>query len=218
MFESYLNGVFANPGKDCEKKNLKEVTTKIGSGATPLGGEKSYKTNGISLIRSLNVHDYNFKLKDLAFIDDKQADLLSNVSVESGDVLLNITGASIARCCIVPDNILPARVNQHVSIIRLMKNIVLPEYLHYFLISKVIKDKLLITGEKNGATRQALTKALIENFKVYYPSLKEQKTIVAKLDSLSSETKQLEEIYRQKIASLDELKQSILNKAFNGEL
>lgn len=218
LFESYLNRIFTNPENDWEEKKLGDITTKIGSGATPLGGEKSYKANGISLIRSLNVHDYSFKLKDLAFIDDKQSDLLSNVIVESGDVLLNITGASIARCCIIPDNVLPARVNQHVSIIRLMKNIILPEYLHYFLISKVIKDKLLLTGEKNGATRQALTKALIENFKVYYPSLKEQKSIVKKLDELSLEIKQLEKIYKDKINNLKELKKSILNKAFIGEL
>jgi len=94
---------------------LKEITKKIGSGATPTGGKNSYKKEGISLIRSLNVYDFFFDYDDLAFIDDKQAAGLANVTVEQDDILLNITGASVARCCMVPDNVLPARVNQHVS-------------------------------------------------------------------------------------------------------
>jgi type I restriction enzyme S subunit len=149
-----------------KEKKLVEITTKIGSGATPLGGEKAYKSDGISLIRSLNVHDMGFRKKDLAFLDDNQANKLSNVIVESGDVLLNITGASVARCCIVPDEVLPARVNQHVSIIRLVKDEMLPDFLHYVLISYEYKDKLLKTGEKGGSTRQAITKAQIEDFSI----------------------------------------------------
>jgi type I restriction enzyme S subunit len=86
---------------------LDELTTKIGSGATPKGGKKSYKPEGISLIRSLNVHDGEFRAKDLAFIDEGQAEQLSNVVIQEGDVLLNITGASIARCCDAPTRYLP---------------------------------------------------------------------------------------------------------------
>ncbi len=218
LFESYLLSVFANPGDGWVTKKLEEITTKIGSGATPLGGEKSYKQQGISLIRSLNVHDMGFRKKDLAFLDKSQADKLSNVVVESGDVLLNITGASIARCCIVPDDVLPARVNQHVSILRLKKSEMIPEYLHFTLVSKEHKVQLLNTGEKAGATRQALTKAILEEYYIGYPEIPEQKRIVAKLDALSAETKKLEAIYRQKIADLDELKKSVLKKAFAGQL
>jgi len=218
LFESVLHGVFANRGVGWEERKLGEITTKIGSGATPLGGEKSYKTEGISLIRSLNVHDMRFRYKDLAFIDKNQADKLSNVVVEVGDVLLNITGASVARCSVVPENVLPARVNQHVSIIRLMEDEMVPEFLHYGLISKEYKDQLLKTGEKGGSTRQAITKAEIENFSVRYPPLPEQRAIVAKLDALSAETKKLEAIYQQKLANLEELKQSVLRKAFRGEI
>ncbi|MGH2543467.1 MAG: restriction endonuclease subunit S, partial [Ardenticatenaceae bacterium] len=78
---------------------LHKVTTKIGSGATPRGGENVYKAQGISLIRSQNVYDYEFKTDGLAFIDDKQADKLSNVEILAQDILLNITGDSIGRCC-----------------------------------------------------------------------------------------------------------------------
>jgi len=101
LFESYLQNVFANGGEDWEKQRLKEVTIKIGSGATPRGGKKAYKEIGISLIRSLNVYDSGFRRGKLAFIDDNQAAGLANVVIEENDVLLNITGASVARCCIV---------------------------------------------------------------------------------------------------------------------
>jgi len=163
-------------------QNLSEVSVKIGSGSTPRGGRKAYKSEGISLIRSLNVYDDGFKIKGLAFIDDGQGSKLSNVVVEENDVLLNITGASIARCCIVPSDLLPARVNQHVSIIRLKRNL-LPTFLRVSLISPHMKKFLLNRGS-GGATRQALTKVMLENLYIPLPPLNEQKRIVAKLDAL----------------------------------
>ena len=162
---------------------LGDVTTKIGSGATPLGGEKAYKETGICLIRSLNVHDWGFKENKLARIDEDQAERLSNVVVEPNDVLLNITGASVARCCLVPPEFLPARVNQHVSIIRPVKEKLLPAFLYYLLISKTYKDRLLHTGEEGGSTRQAITKAQLQQFVIEFPeSLAEQQRIVGILD------------------------------------
>jgi type I restriction enzyme, S subunit len=219
IFNSYLNNVFSKPLTSWKKNYIKEVTIKIGSGATPTGGNKNYKTSGISLIRSLNVYDEGFTNKDLAFIDEDQAGKLANVTVEPDDVLINITGASIARCCIVPEEILPARVNQHVSIIRLKKELIYPRFLHYLLTAKTIKDKLLKIGENNGATRHALTKNLIEKFEIYYPeTIIDQQRIVSKLDQLSAQTKKLEAIYQQKLADLEELKKSVLKKAYNGEI
>ncbi|MCB9087634.1 MAG: restriction endonuclease subunit S [Calditrichae bacterium] len=219
LFDAYLNKVFANPGDGWEEKKIGEITTKIGSGATPRGGNKSYKTEGVALIRSLNVYDREFRKEKLAFINDEQAQKLSNVTLIEDDVLLNITGASIARCCIVLSEYLPARVNQHVSIIRIVSKTILPKFLNYLLTSKVYKDKLLQTGEKGGATRQALTKSQIENFSILYPpSISEQQKIVSKLEDLSLESQKLEAIYQQKLANLEELKKSILQKAFNGQL
>ena len=81
---------------------LKSLATKLGSGATPKGGNASYKTEGISLIRSMHVYNGYFDYEDLAYIDDEQAKKLDNVTVCEGDVLLNITGASVARSCVVP--------------------------------------------------------------------------------------------------------------------
>lgn len=218
LFESYLQSVFENKGEGWEEKTLGEITTKIGSGATPRGGNSSYKLEGISLIRSMNVHDFTFRDKNLAFIDEAQANALSNVTLQEDDVLLNITGASIARCCLVPKEYLPARVNQHVSIIRAKKEIINPLFLSFLLTSKFYKDKILKTGEQ-GATRQAITKAQLENFIIIFPkTLKEQMEILNNSNTLSEQTKALEKIYQQKINDLDELKKSILQKAFNGEL
>jgi len=218
LFESYLQGVFENKGDGWEEKTLIEITSKIGSGATPRGGNESYKTEGISLVRSMNVHDFEFRERNLALIDEQQAKELNNVTLQENDVLLNITGASVARCCVIPKEYLPARVNQHVSIIRAKKEIIDPIFLNLLLTSKFYKDQLLFTGEQ-GATRQAITKAQLEVFKIAFPkSIKEQKSLMNKLEALSSETKKLEAIYQQKINDLEELKKSVLQKAFSGEL
>ncbi|MBR1290133.1 restriction endonuclease subunit S [Bradyrhizobium ottawaense] len=217
LFESYLNSVFESAA-DWSQSPIGKLATKIGSGATPTGGEKSYKKQGVPLIRSLNVHDRRFKIDDLAFLDDTQAKKLDGVTVQSGDVLLNITGASVARCCLAPDQFLPARVNQHVSIIRPIQSAILPPFLEFGLTAKVNKDRLLGVGESGGATRQAITKAQIQAFVFSYPSLATQQTIIEKLDSLGAGTGKLESGYADKIKALAGLKQSILQKAFSGEL
>jgi type I restriction enzyme S subunit len=217
LFESYLNAVFENKGEGWEERRLKEITSKIGSGATPKGGQESYKSEGISLVRSMNVHDWEFRDKNLAFIDEKQAKELNGVTLQEGDVLLNITGASVARSCLFPKEFLPARVNQHVSIIRCKKDIVDSKFLNLLLTSKIYKDQLLFTGEQ-GATRQAITKAQIEAFHVSIPLLSEQQSIVHKLDALRAETQRLEVVYKKKIQDLEELRKSVLEKAFRGEL
>jgi len=219
LFESHLQSIFTQRGEGWVKNKLVALTTKIGSGATPRGGEESYKSEGISLIRSLNVHDYSFRYRKLAFIDDAQAKELSNVEVQPRDVLLNITGASVARCCIAPEDVLPARVNQHVSIIRPIADKLDADFLHYLLISKTYKDHLLQTGSEGGSTRQAITKAQIQEFIIEYPAtVAEQKAIVAKLDTMLTETQRLASLYQRKLAALAELKKSLLHQAFSGAL
>ena len=171
------------------------------------------------MIRSLNVHDRDFRYKKLAFIDDEQAKKLSNVVIQSYDVLLNITGASVARCCIVPLEVLPARVNQHVSILRVDPNIIKPDFLCYELTSEPFKKRLLKTGEEGGATRQAITKAQLHELSIVFPEdLSEQERIVSMLDNAENKVKQLQSNYQSKLTDLDELRQSLLQKAFAGEL
>lgn len=162
---------------------LGKITTKIGSGATPRGGKEAYKDSGISLIRSQNVLDFRFSIDGLAFIDDTQAKALNNVTIESRDILLNITGDSVARVCQVPDIWIPARVNQHVAILRANKDVLSPEFLLYSLLSKKNKDTLL-TLASAGATRNALTKTMIEDFEISIPNIKEQRSIASILSVL----------------------------------
>lgn len=218
LFDSYLEQVFSQGGDNWLTINLKAITSKIGSGATPTGGKASYKKSGVSLIRSMNVHDRRFKDKDLAFIDDAQAEKLSNVEINQNDVLLNITGASVARCCIAPESYLPARVNQHVSIIRVHHNTIKPKLLCYLLTSMYYKNILLGIGEA-GSTRQAITKTQIENFEVSFPEcFGQQDLLIKKFNELEDSILLIKSIYRQKLNSLEELKKSILQKAFTGEL
>lgn len=163
--------------------NLKEVTTKIGSGSTPRGGDSAYKAQGISLIRSQNVLDFTFSKNGLAFIDEEQAHELRNVTLEQNDVLVNITGDSVARVCQVPNDVLPARVNQHVAILRADTNHLSPSFLKYSLLAPVAKANLLSLSS-SGATRKALTKVMLEDFEIHAPSLKEQQAIAEILSAL----------------------------------
>jgi type I restriction enzyme, S subunit len=160
---------------------LEKLCSKIGSGSTPRGGNKSYKTNGIALVRSMNVHNGRFKLDNLAFIDEAQAAKLNNVVLEANDILLNITGASVARSCTLDNSALPARVNQHVCILRPEPKKLNYQYLMRFLTSEQTQKELLhIAGA--GATREAITKAQIQNFPVPLPPLDEQKRLAEILD------------------------------------
>ena len=164
--------------KECK---LGDITNKIGSGATPNGGENSYKTSGITLIRSQNVNDHSFESNGLAFIDEHQANLLKNVIIQKEDILINITGESVTRCCIAPKEYLPARVNQHVSIIRPRREIADYKYIYYYLHS--IKPELNSMAEI-GCTRRALTKEMLEQITIPLPPLPEQRAIAGVLSSL----------------------------------
>jgi type I restriction enzyme S subunit len=187
-----------------QNKRLKDMTTKIGSGATPRGGQSSYKSNGTPLIRSLNVYDLHFDRNGLAFIDDNQAKQLSNVEVREGDVLLNITGASVCRCTSVPNDLVPARVNQHVSIIRPDGRNLDGKYLKYILVSFPYKKQLLGLAT-TGATREALTKTDIENFEIKLPSIEAQSRIASVLSTYDD----LIEVNEKRIKALEEMAQRL---------
>ena len=162
---------------------LGDVCEKIGSGATPRGGRGVYLSDGISLIRSQNIYNDHFQQEGLAYISDEHADELANVTVQAGDVLLNITGDSVARCCHVPANVLPARVNQHVAIIRPNPSKLNPRYLMYYLVNPSMQQYML-TLAGAGATRNALTKGMIEDFNVPSPPLSVQNAIARILGTL----------------------------------
>jgi len=169
---------------------LQDITKKIGSGSTPRGGESSYVESGINLIRSQNIYDNEFYETGLVFIDDDQAKKLNGVTVENNDILFNITGASVARCCIVNPAYLPARVNQHVAIIRANER-ALPKYIQQILVSTKYKSELLALAE-NSSTREAITKTQLEDFKIPLLSIDEQHNIVAKIESIESDLSRIE--------------------------
>ena len=184
---------------------LAQICSKIGSGATPKGGKESYLGGNTSLIRSQNVIDFGFLYNGLALINDEQAHGLDNVTVMTGDVLLNITGDSVARCCKVPSNILPARVNQHVAIIRGDNNIVISDYILYYL---QYKKPYLLSLSQGGATRNALTKKMIEDIKIPLPSISEQRHIIDLLSSIDNKI----ELNRRINDNLEQQTQAWLNE------
>ena len=213
LAQSIFYTMFGDPitnEKGWEVKKLKNITSKIGSGATPKGGNESYKGEGISLIRSLNIHNNLFVYKDLAHIDEEQADALRNVVVEDGDVLLNITGASVARCCVVPNDVLPARVNQHVAIIRpkeLGNNI----FICYQFTSNAYQQELLSIGKSNGATREALTKGQLEELDIIVPPLTLQQEFADKIEAIEEQ----KELIKQSITETEELFNARMDYYFN---
>ncbi len=190
-------------------KKLKNITTKIGSGATPRGGKESYGETGMPLIRSLNIYDLKFDYNKLALINESQATKLNNATVEKDDVLLNITGASVCRCTSVPDQLVPARVNQHVLIIRADKKELSGKFLKYLLVSSLYKRELLGLA-RTGATREALTKSDIENFQLKLPDLPTQTRISSVLSAYDDLIKNNEE----RIKILEEMAQLLYTEWF----
>lgn len=186
---------------------LGEVSSKIGSGATPTGGENVYESEGISFIRSQNVYDFNFSSDGLAYIDEKQAYNLRNVEVLQDDILINITGESVTRCCIVPKQFLPGRVNQHVAIIRPIKEKADFKFIFYSLQS--IKPELHSLAEI-GCTRRALTKVMLENIDILLPPLPEQHSIASILSSLDDK---IDLLHRQN-KTLEALAQTLFRQWF----
>lgn len=216
LAESVFYDMFGDPvtnSKRWEKNTLKNLTTKIGSGATPKGGNENYKNEGISLIRSLNIYKAKFKYKDLAFIDELQAKSLEGVTIEPNDVLLNITGASVARCCVVPNNILPARVNQHVSILRTKEEELNYIFLCYLLISNEFQNKLLKDSKNNGATREALTKSDLENLPIITPPIDLQHQFASIIEKIEAQKAKVNAALKES----EDLFQRLMQDMFNPE-
>lgn len=159
--------------------SLVEIAIKIGSGATPKGGADAYLPSRarFAFVRSQNVFDRRFDYDGLAFISDEQADGLRGVILQPDDILLNITGDGITfgRACMVPKDVLPACVNQHVSIIRLDPQRADAGYVLAFLTHPDVKS--YIESFNAGGSRRAVTKGHIESFRLPLPPLPEQRAI-----------------------------------------
>ena len=125
--------------KGWEFVRLGEITNRIGSGSTPRGGKNAYTESGIPFLRSQNIWNHDLELRDVAYIPAETHQKMSNTVVYPNDVLLNITGASLGRCAIYPDQLGEANVSQHVTIIR-PTNPEITKYLHLCILSPYIQS------------------------------------------------------------------------------
>lgn len=192
-----------------EQVPLGELCMKIGSGVTPRGGASVYVEHGTALIRSQNVFNSWFTKFGLAYISDHIAEKMKGVTVEENDVLLNITGDSVARSCRVPTHVLPARVNQHVAIIRTKKDRLDPNYLAHYLVTPRMQATML-SWSGSGGTRKALTKGMIERFEVALPPMEIQKKIATTLSAYND----LIENNRRRITLLEEASRQLYREWF----
>lgn len=183
---------------------------KIGSGATPRGGKSTYLERGeFALIRSQNVYNDGFRPDGLAFISPDQAAALNGASVEADDVLVNITGDSVARVCQVPSSVIPARVNQHVAIVRPDSDEFDPRFIRYLLTAPEQQERLLSLASV-GATRPALTKGMLEQLKIPKPPMRVQREVVEPLWAIDQRIDAL----RQANATLESIAQALFKSWF----
>ncbi|WP_416371384.1 restriction endonuclease subunit S [Vibrio crassostreae] len=169
-------------------ERLGNICEKMGSGSTPRGGQSAYVAEGIPFLRSQNVWNGELKLNDIAYIPKETHDKMENTKVYPGDVLLNITGASLGRSTIFPVEIPEANVSQHVTIIRLIEPS-MKEFVHLGIVSPLIQS--LVWGRQVGMAIEGLSKKVLEQFEFPVPPLEEQKRICVKVNELMGICEQL---------------------------
>lgn len=216
LFESYLQGVFEKKGDDWEEKRLEEICFLITKGSSPKWQGINYVDEfGVLFVTSENVGENTLLLEKRKYVEEKFNISDKKSILKNGDVLTNIVGASIGRTAIFDlDEI--ANINQAVCLIRCNKELLLNEYLMYLLNSPFTKQHLH-DNEVNNA-RANLSLGFFRSLSIPLPDLIEQKDVVNKIKVFQFETQKLESIYQNKINDLEELKKSVLQKAFSGEL
>jgi type I restriction enzyme, S subunit len=198
-----------------EVKRLKYFVSKVGSGVTPKGGASVYQLDGIPLLRSQNIHFDGLRLDDVAYISQETHDEMSNSKVLKGDVLLNITGASIGRCYFVENSLGEANVNQHVCIIR-PKPEVNTKYLFYLMYSYVGQKQIEI--EQTGSGREGLNFECLKNFILLVPPYHEQIIII---DKIEIKIKQLNTIIQKLIKQIElyqEYRKTLISEVVTGKI
>lgn len=163
-------------------KKLGELADHISSGSTPLGGSNVYKTTGILFIRSQNVLMRSFDISDAVYITEETHLKMKRTWVNENDVLLNITGASIGRVGVYKYKQI-ANVNQHVCIIRCIKDLINPDYLMYLLASHTYQNQII--GRSSGGTRESFTFTQIKQFDIILPPLELQDVFMKQISNLN---------------------------------
>ena len=222
LFESYGEDIFANPGEGWEEKKLGDKTLlKIIDGDRGKNYPKRadfYEEGYCLFLNTGNVRPDGFIFESTAFINEKKDKALGNGKLNRNDVVMTTRG-TIGNVAVFSDDVdyHNIRINSGMLIFRPNLKFITSEYLFEIFRSGITKAQ--IDKHVSGAAQPQLPIKTLVNFTIPVPkSLSEQRSIVAKLDALSSETKKLEAIYQKKLADLDEMKKSILQKAFSGEL
>lgn len=193
----------------CQLDNL---TIRIGSGITPTGGERVYSLSGRPFIRSQNVGWGHLILDDLAHITDEIHYTFPSSEIEEGDVLLNITGASIGRTTLADIRIKGGNVNQHVCEIRTDQNKLNPKYLTYFLLSN--NGQRQIDSYQAGGNRQGLNYNQIGSFYIAVPPRPEQTAIATVLSDMDDEIAALE----HRLGKGQQIKQGMMQQLLTGKV
>jgi type I restriction enzyme S subunit len=197
---------------DWHELNISDVTTKVGSGITPTGGDANYKKHGRPFVRSQNVGWGRLLLDDLAFIEDKLHSTFASSETCEGDVLLNITGASIGRSAVVDKFIAMGNVNQHVCILRPDRQRCNSKFLNGLLLSPIGQKQ--IDSFQAGGNRQGLNFGQIRAIKIPIPpTLREQEAIAGALSDADAWIESLEQL----IAKKRQIKQGAMQELLTGK-
>lgn len=199
-----------------EIKRLSLFTTKIGSGKTPTGGAQVYTEDGVLFIRSQNVYNNGLVTNDIAYISEEVNRTMLNSKVVHQDVLLNITGGSIGRSCLITDENINANVNQHVCIIRSKKNVLDSSFLHYQIVASLIQNQ--IKACQTGSNREELNFEQIGKFMITIPPLSEQQAIASYLDEKTQKIDSTISSLEAQRDDLNALKQSIISETVTGKI
>jgi len=192
------------------------LVSKIGSGKTPKGGAESYQQSGTMLIRSQNVYDDGLRLDDVAFIDEETDDAMATTRVKPHDVLLNITGASLGRCALVPPVFPPANVNQHVCIIRPSPTKVNASFARYALIAEFTKAQIF--ADEAGSSREGLNFEQVRDLVLPVPPLDEQMAIADHIDRETSALDLLASKVELAIERVREYRSALITAAVTGKI
>ena len=188
---------------------VKRVALKIGSGKTPEGGAEAYVPEGVSFIRSQNVHFDGLRLDDVVFIDLETDVAMASTRVRSDDVLLNITGASLGRAAIATKALGPANVNQHVCIVRPSKQVA-PKFLLWCLQSHLVQTQIF--EKQVGANRDGLNFEQVGDLAIPYPPLDAQRAIAGYLDRETTRIDAVIATLRRMVDRLDEREISLIHE------
>ena len=199
-----------------EVKRLKHLVGKVGSGKTPKGGAERYVDDGVMLFRSQNVHFGGLRLTEVAYIDTDTDDEMAGSRVSEGDVLLNITGASLGRSCVARLSGKDANVNQHVCILRPNQRQDEPEFLAYSIESRSLQDQIF--NNENGVSRDALNFEQIGDLVFARPAKNEQQAIAAFLDRETAKIDSLVAKIHEAIVRLSELRSALISAAVTGRI